>query len=70
MTKLNKGYVSELEDCLLVCRLWHDFLSTHLFKRWAERMVSRDEAMVELATAEGWIKFLNIPAEQVGKTYC
>ncbi len=53
------------QECLLVCRLWHDFLSTHVFKRWAEAAVDRDQALRELSQAQGWDMHLNVPSHQV-----
>ena len=58
------GFESALE-CLLVCRLWNEFLSYHLFKRWAERLVDRDESLQELARAEKWTAHLHADDDAV-----
>ncbi len=46
--------LESVSECLLVCRLWRDFLTNHLFKRWAERLLDQDEGLRELAEAERW----------------
>ena len=48
-----------------VCRLWYDFLSTHVFKRWAELLVDRDSSLQELADEEDWNAHLHVECEQV-----
>lgn len=48
-----------INDCVLVCRLWHHFLSTHLLKRWAENLVDHDKSLQDLAKAENWTKYLH-----------
>ena len=32
-------------NCLLVCKLWNEFTSGHVFKRRVERMVDEDESL-------------------------
>ncbi len=34
--------------CLRVNRLWHDFLTQHLFPRWADHMMAHDASLTEI----------------------
>ena len=52
-------------DCVMVCKLWYEFLSCHLFKRWAEQLVNGDESLQELAEAEHWNTHLEAEVDQI-----
>ena len=63
------GYVG-LEstiECLLVNKLWHEFITNHLFKRWAEQAIARDTSLQELADRESWTPYLFLKPEEVPK---
>ena len=37
--------------CVRVNRLWHDFLTQHLFPRWADQLISEDSSLNEIYQA-------------------
>ena len=67
-------------NCLLVSRLWNDFIGGHVFKRRVEYLggckykfgqiiptvsVDRDEGLEELAGREHWDKHLHCPITEL-----
>ena len=39
-------------SCLRVSRLWYEFLSNHLFPRWAEKMICRDPSISDIYASD------------------
>jgi len=52
-------------NCLLVSRLWNDFIGGHVFKRRVEYLVDRDEGLEDLAVTEHWDKHLHCPITEL-----
>jgi len=42
----------------------HDFLSEHVFRRWTERLLAKDESVRELAADEGWTEDMEENVDQ------
>lgn len=52
-------------NCLLVCKLWNEFISGHVFKRHVEMLVDNDESLQEVAVSQHWDTCLHVSLDNV-----
>lgn len=52
-------------NCLLVCHLWNEFISGHVFKRRVELLVDNDDSLQEVSLTQHWDTYLHVPLSDV-----